>query len=246
MAVHRATRLEIASNAILAPHLGAVTGRCLSQPSGNVVWACKIVQEFLRPFARDLSPRSGSNGLHGSTSLHPHSNPLPTLSSVGASLAEPCGRCSEIHFSLPCCLPVLASCLLWARPNLPSLTQLCASCTMALIMSDAQIRTERRSLRLWMSIQVCVSGKNIDGENFSEDTETTVVNAHGGLLFLYQPVKIRADIVLTNRVTNEEQACRVVSLRKASDKGMHVGIEFLLPSPHFWGLEFPPDNWPAA
>lgn len=113
-------------------------------------------------------------------------------------------------------------------------------------MPQAQIRTERRSLRIWMSIPVCVSGKNVDGKNFSEDTETVVVNTHGCLLFLYEPLKAGTKVTLTNRVTNEEQVCRVAGLRKASYKGMHVGIEFLSSSPNFWGIEFPPDNWPAA
>lgn len=112
-------------------------------------------------------------------------------------------------------------------------------------MSKAEIRTERRSLRVWMSISVRVSGKNIDGRNFSEDTETLVVNAHGGLFFLHQPVRIRAEIVLTNLATQEEQTCRVVTLRDPSDKGTHVGFEFLQPSPRFWGVEFPPDDWPG-
>jgi len=26
---------------------------------------------------------------------------------------------------------------------------------------------------------------------------------------------------------------------------MRVGIEFLSPSPGFWGVEFPPDDWHA-
>ena len=112
-------------------------------------------------------------------------------------------------------------------------------------MSKVQIRTERRSLRLWISIPVRASSKNADGKNFSEDTETIVINAHGGLFFLHQPVKIRADIVLTNLATKEEQACRVVTLGDSSDKGMRVGIEFLSPSPGFWGVEFPPDDWHA-
>ena len=110
-------------------------------------------------------------------------------------------------------------------------------------MSRGHIRTERRSLRLWMSIPVRASGKNVDGKNFSEDTETIVVNAHGGLFCLHQPVKIRTDIVLTNLGTKEEQLCRVVTLGDSSDKGMRVGIEFLSPSPGFWGVEFPPDDW---
>lgn len=132
--------------------------------------------------------------------------------------------------------------LFWARPGLPSLTQICASCTIDSIMSEAQIKTRRRSLRVWTSIPVRASGKDAGGKNFSEDTKTIVVNAHGGLLLLHQPVNVGADIVLTNRDTKEEQACRVVTMRDPSDKGMHVGIEFLLPSPRFWGVEFPPDN----
>jgi len=110
-------------------------------------------------------------------------------------------------------------------------------------MSRAHIRTERRSLRLWMSIPVRVSSKDADGKDFSEDTETIVVNAHGGLFCLHQSVKISAHIVLTNLVTKEEQVCRVVTLGDSSDKGTRVGIEFLSPSPGFWGVEFPPDDW---
>jgi hypothetical protein len=30
-----------------------------------------------------------------------------------------------------------------------------------------------------------------------------------------------------------------------SDKGTRVGVEFLSPSPHFWGVEFAPQDWPA-
>src|SRR5262245_44454551 len=133
----------------------------------------------------------------------------------------------------------------WTRTELRSLTQLCRACTIAWIMSKAHIRTQRRSRRLWISIPVRASSKNADGKEFSEDTETIVINAHGGLFFLHQPVKIRADIVLVNLATKEEQVCRVVTLGDSSEKGMRVGLEFLSPSPGFWGVEFPPDDWHA-
>jgi len=108
-------------------------------------------------------------------------------------------------------------------------------------MSEAQIKTRRRSLRIWINIPVRASGKDADGKDFSEDTQTIVVNAHGGLLFLQQPVKVGTEFLLTNRDTKEEQPCRVVTLRgPLTDKGMDIGIEFLLPSPHFWGVDFPP------
>jgi hypothetical protein len=37
----------------------------------------------------------------------------------------------------------------------------------------------------------------------------------------------------------------VVYLGEMSDKGTRVGIEFLSPSPHFWGVDFAPRDWPA-
>jgi hypothetical protein len=112
-------------------------------------------------------------------------------------------------------------------------------------MPKVPIRAERRSLRLWISIPVRASGKNAAGKNFSEETETIVVNAHGGLFALHNSMKVRADIALTNLVTKEEQMCRVVTLGDSSDKGMRVGVEFLSASPGFWGVEFPPDDWHA-
>jgi hypothetical protein len=133
----------------------------------------------------------------------------------------------------------------WARADLLPLTQLCPVCTIDYIMSKLHIRTERRSLRLWISIPVRASSKNAEGKVFSEDTETVVVNAHGGLFFLHESVKVHANIVLTNLATKEEQACRVVTLGDSSDRGIRVGIEFLSPSPGFWGVEFPPDDWHA-
>jgi hypothetical protein len=102
-----------------------------------------------------------------------------------------------------------------------------------------------RRMRKYRALSVRASSKNADGKEFNEDTEMIVINAHGGLFFLHQSVKIRADIVLTNLATKEEQACRVVTLGDSSDKGMRVGIEFLSPSPGSWAVEFPPDDWHA-
>jgi hypothetical protein len=37
----------------------------------------------------------------------------------------------------------------------------------------------------------------------------------------------------------------VVYLGDTSEKGTRIGVEFLSPSPHFWGVEFAPQDWPA-
>ncbi len=69
---------------------------------------------------------------------------------------------------------------------------------------------------------VKASGKDHNGKKFREACETVVVNVYGGLLLLKHEIKDGEMLVLENPATQEEQ----------------VGVEFLTPSPHFWGLDF--------
>jgi len=112
-------------------------------------------------------------------------------------------------------------------------------------MPDVQTNQQRRSSRVFTRIPVRATGKNADGRKFRENSQTIVINAHGGLLYLQETLELGGDLVLINPVTEEEQECRVVYLGDLSDKGMRVGVEFLSPSPHFWGVEFAPQDWPA-
>ncbi|MGA8224372.1 MAG: hypothetical protein WB780_22185 [Candidatus Acidiferrales bacterium] len=113
-------------------------------------------------------------------------------------------------------------------------------------MPEAQAtNTQRRSSRVFTRIPVRATGKNAEGRKFRENSQTIVINAHGGLLYLQASLELGADLVLINPVTEEEQECRVVYLGDLSDKGTRVGVEFLSPSPHFWGVEFAPQDWPA-
>lgn len=104
---------------------------------------------------------------------------------------------------------------------------------------------ERRSSRVFTRIPVRAAGKDSDGRKFRENSQTIVINAHGGLLYLQKSLELGAELVLINPATEEEQECRVVYLGDTSDKGTRVGVEFLSPSPHFWGVEFTPQDWPA-
>jgi hypothetical protein len=104
---------------------------------------------------------------------------------------------------------------------------------------------ERRSSRVFTRIPIRAAGKDVDGRKFKENSQTIVVNAHGGLLYLQQTIGVGADLILINPATEEEQECRVVYLGDTSEKGTRVGIEFLSPSPHFWGVEFAPQDWPS-
>src|SRR5260370_40304725 len=100
-------------------------------------------------------------------------------------------------------------------------------------MSTEVYERERRSARVFMRIRVVLAGKNQQGRRFRAATETIVINAHGGLVYLVQDLEMGALLILTNPFTQEEQECRVVYLVDDSDKGQRVGIEFLSPAPRF-------------
>src|ERR1700687_6431429 len=112
-------------------------------------------------------------------------------------------------------------------------------------MLETDVTKIRRSTRVFMRVRVVVAGKNPDNRRFREACETIVINAHGGLMYLNQPLAMDAMLVLTNPFTQEEQESRVVFLGEATAKGQRVGVEFLTPAPHFWGVDLVPTEWPA-
>jgi hypothetical protein len=103
---------------------------------------------------------------------------------------------------------------------------------------------KRRSSRVFAKVPVAAAGKNALGRNYRETSETILVSAHGCLLYLNQQIGEGDIVVVRNPVTDEELECRVVYLGDSSKKGQRVGLEFLTPAPHFWGIDFAPD-WPA-
>jgi hypothetical protein len=115
----------------------------------------------------------------------------------------------------------------------------------SLTMPESDYDKPRRSTRVFMRVRVVVAGKNSDSRRFREACETIVINAHGGLMYVNQPLAMDAILVLTNPFTQEEQESRIVFLGEATEKGQRVGVEFLTPAPHFWGVDFVPTDWPA-
>jgi hypothetical protein len=79
--------------------------------------------------------------------------------------------------------------------------------------------------------------------SFEEETRTLVVNLHGALIVLAAKVAKGQKLRLVNRVTHAEQLCRVANLGSKSGDKAQVGVEFLNPSPDFWRISFPPEDW---
>ena len=107
----------------------------------------------------------------------------------------------------------------------------------------ATYEKERRSSRVFKRLRMQVSGKDKSGRKFREASETIVISAHGGLFYLMHEVKPEEMLVLANPLTQEEMESRVVYLGESCEKGQRVGVEFLSPSPHFWGVEFAQPDW---
>ncbi|HKM67423.1 MAG TPA: hypothetical protein VJX70_09680, partial [Candidatus Acidoferrum sp.] len=107
-----------------------------------------------------------------------------------------------------------------------------------LTMQETAFATNRRSQRVFHRMKLQALGRSHSGKKFREVCETLVVNAHGGLLTLQHEVDNDAMIVLVNPETLEELECRIVFTGEPCAKGMRVGVEFLTPAPHFWGIDF--------
>jgi hypothetical protein len=101
----------------------------------------------------------------------------------------------------------------------------------------------RRSMRVLLSVPIHVRGKNAENKDFTEETRTLVVNAHGALISLAARVVADQSIIVENKATNQILECRVVYLGTSQARKTQMGIEFSKPSTRFWQIDFPPDDW---
>ena len=105
-------------------------------------------------------------------------------------------------------------------------------------MTELVKTSERRSQRMFHKTKLQALGRSQDGRKFREICETVVVSSHGGLLVLRHEVVQGEILVLVSPETQEEQECRIVYLGDTGERGNRVGVEFLTPAPHFWGIDF--------
>ena len=107
----------------------------------------------------------------------------------------------------------------------------------------AASRPRRRSQRLLITARVTVRGEISGHTPFEEHTETVIVNSHGALLLLNAPVEIGQKLVMRHANTREEVEVEVISFGGRRAGKTQVGIQFHKPSPQFWRVAFPPDDW---
>lgn len=101
----------------------------------------------------------------------------------------------------------------------------------------------RRSMRVLLSVPIRVIGKTAENKEFAEDTRTLVVNAHGALISLSAKVVSGQTVAVANNATQQSLECRVVHIGSTQAGRAQLGVEFAKPSPKFWQIDFPPDDW---
>src|ERR1700674_4435277 len=101
----------------------------------------------------------------------------------------------------------------------------------------------RRSTRLPLEVPVLLTSLD-DAVTFSEQCNTTLVNAHGcGLIVprvLAHGIRVRLEIVSAQRHTTARVA-EVVPLGGDPETWL-VGLELDVPG-NFWGIEYAPSDW---
>ena len=101
----------------------------------------------------------------------------------------------------------------------------------------------RRSQRVLMQIPIRLRGRDAQGKEFDEETETLAISAHGALVLVSARVTSGSKITMQHKRTQEDQECHVVFLGPVRAGRGEIGLEFSVPRPDFWRVVFPPEDW---
>ena len=102
-------------------------------------------------------------------------------------------------------------------------------------------QAERRRCARWNAhVPVFVYGHTFGQTPFHEDAYSAMVSERGALLIMSAAVPVGEKLLLTNRVTQADQECRVVHVGLRDGPSVEVAIEFTDAAPHFWRVTAPP------
>jgi hypothetical protein len=100
----------------------------------------------------------------------------------------------------------------------------------------------RRSERLLITIPIRVEGVDREGERFSEETRTLVINRQGARICLKRAIAAGAVLLITSVVGRNAKFRVVGPTQLHSAEGGEWGVECLESNCNFWGIGFPPPS----
>ncbi len=95
-------------------------------------------------------------------------------------------------------------------------------------------RNRRRSSRREFKTFVRVYGRTLNGTAFYENARTLNVSVHGALLLLTAAVSKGQKLLLFNEVTQRQQVCQIVDVRRGEMELHEVAVAFPAPHAEFW------------
>jgi hypothetical protein len=102
------------------------------------------------------------------------------------------------------------------------------------------IGERRRSPRRKATVPIFVYGHNPAQQPFHEEAYSAVISELGGLLVMSSTVRPGQVLLLTNKVTQKEQECRVAYVGGHDPQSLEVAVEFPAMAPDFWRLTAQP------
>jgi len=118
-----------------------------------------------------------------------------------------------------------------------------------LLQADLCFRSERkqmnsqgirRSDRIVLELPLQISGADVNGLGFLEDTQTEVVSRHGARILSRHRMARDQELVVLCLTTGKEADARIVGQLGEGSKGYSYGVEFIDPEANIWDIDFPP------
>jgi len=106
-------------------------------------------------------------------------------------------------------------------------------------IAEERRRGQRVLLRIRANAHITTKAK----ETEVVAVTTLSVNPAGAMLISPRNLAAQTRFVLEHSGTKEKIECRVVSMPKHSPEGFQVPVSFDVPSPRFWRIDFPPEDW---
>jgi hypothetical protein len=97
----------------------------------------------------------------------------------------------------------------------------------------------RRSTRIPKEISILLTGSDIEGKVFSEETKTVLLSRHGAGIVSTYKLSAEQELILRRMDTNKEAEVRVVGQLGCESDIYTYGVAFLDSAVNFWGIKFP-------
>jgi hypothetical protein len=101
------------------------------------------------------------------------------------------------------------------------------------------METSRRSDRVYRELPIRVSGRDNEGQPFTEETCTLVLSRHGAKILLTRPLLPNQEVTIHCHETGQQSLARVAGRIGGDEEGYYYGVELLERQSDLWGIEFP-------